>query len=236
MSDQCRICGEWTYLSGRHKCPPRWLVWDPDQGETPADASPVYATDGQAAAEKYQEQSEANACEYTCMEGGEVSLHILPDELTAVEDVQVFVVTGESVPQYNASALRRQPERTPYRVSTFHKADGQWTVKLEDLAGEEAGGVVLTEDQGPPPDRGVYVHAVGDIGSPGLVLSWKDERSRLPREVTFAAATVTEDSPTKLHELVCARCKKPITKGQAYAANVALPDGETAPVHGTCMS
>ena len=45
---------------------------------------------------------------------------------------------------------------------------------------------------------------------------------------------MTEDKPTKLHKRVCGHCKKPITKGQAYA-DVLLPDGETVPVHGTCM-
>lgn len=39
---------------------------------------------------------------------------------------------------------------------------------------------------------------------------------------------------TALHKLVCDRCKKPITKGQRYA-NVRLPEGTTAPVHGKCL-
>lgn len=41
-------------------------------------------------------------------------------------------------------------------------------------------------------------------------------------------------SPVSLHKLVCSSCKRPITKGQAYA-EVRLPTGETATVHGTCM-
>lgn len=184
MSDRCRHCDEFIYRPGSHKCPPRWLVWDPDLGETSADARPTYATDAEEAAEKYQQHSEASACEYPCMDGGEVALHVLPaDELASVEQVQVFHVTGEAVPHYSANALKLQAERTPYRVSTFHKAGEQWAVKLEDLAGEDAGGVVLTADQGPPPDRGSYVHAEGDIGAPGLVLSWKD-RARRTKEVT----------------------------------------------------
>lgn len=40
--------------------------------------------------------------------------------------------------------------------------------------------------------------------------------------------------PTALHKLVCSSCKRPITKGQAYA-EVRLPTGETASVHGACM-
>ncbi len=42
------------------------------------------------------------------------------------------------------------------------------------------------------------------------------------------------NEPTQLHRLVCERCKKPITKGQAYA-EVRLPGGEKVPVHEECM-
>lgn len=42
------------------------------------------------------------------------------------------------------------------------------------------------------------------------------------------------EAPTQLHQLVCGRCHKAITKGQQYA-QVTLPGGRTAPVHGTCM-
>lgn len=184
MTDRCRHCDGFIFRPGSHKCPPRWLVWDPDLGETSADARPTYATDAEEAAEKYQEHSEASACEYTCMEGGEVALHVLPaDELASVEQVQVFHVTGEAVPSYRAAALKREAERTPYRVSTIRHEGERWAVKLEDLAGEDAGGVALTEDQAPPPAPGVYVHAAGEIGEPGLVLSWRDRGQS--REVTI---------------------------------------------------
>lgn len=45
----CPICGELRF--GRHTCPPAWRVYEPEIGETPADAVTVYATDARQAAE-----------------------------------------------------------------------------------------------------------------------------------------------------------------------------------------
>lgn len=33
----------------------------------------------------------------------------------------------------------------------------------------------------------------------------------------------------------CARCKRPIGKGERYYPNVRMPDGTFAPVHEACM-
>lgn len=40
--------------------------------------------------------------------------------------------------------------------------------------------------------------------------------------------------PVQLHKLVCGACERPITRGQAYA-EVRMPDGTRATVHGTCL-
>ena len=49
-------CGALVYGNDPHTCPPVWLVYADDYGETPEDARRVYALDAQRAAETAVEQ------------------------------------------------------------------------------------------------------------------------------------------------------------------------------------
>lgn len=81
-------------------------VWEPDCGETEDDAREVEASDSETAAEDFAEWSDSNG-DYAIVRGNEATVHVrrTNDEAAVVE---VFVVIGESVPQYSAT-----PKRVP---------------------------------------------------------------------------------------------------------------------------
>lgn len=79
-------------------------VWQPECGETEEDAREVEACDSETAAEDYAEWSDSNG-DYTIVRGSEATLHVRRTDDEAAE-VEVFVVTGESVPHYSATPKR----------------------------------------------------------------------------------------------------------------------------------
>jgi hypothetical protein len=157
-------------------------VWDPEQGESFEDASRVHASDAEAAAEQYVETGEQNACEYACLSGGEVWVHVVCGNTTAEElataPIQLFCVTGESVPQYNATAKDLPEGRSMYRVTSRQQADdGWWSVTLEDLRGEAAGGFTFSGEDLTPPAHFSYVEVEGQLGVE-CVFRWRDHSHR----------------------------------------------------------
>ena len=109
MGDRCSTCEEWVWRNGEHVCPPKWLLWVPENGETEADAREVYATSDEAAVEKWAEEDDRNSAEYSIARGTEVTvrlryaddperaerLHLPTEELEAS-------VYGEYEPVYHA--------------------------------------------------------------------------------------------------------------------------------------
>lgn len=51
----CRDCGRLMWRSESHRCPPFWLVWQPEQGETRDDARRVGGDDAEEAAHRFCE-------------------------------------------------------------------------------------------------------------------------------------------------------------------------------------
>jgi hypothetical protein len=69
---RCSTCHEdYTpgVLDGPHKCPTKWLVWNPDQGETSEDAHEVFALGADLAVEMWAEQDDNNSAEYSIAGG-----------------------------------------------------------------------------------------------------------------------------------------------------------------------
>ena len=104
MSDaRCDECGEWTSLPASHKCPPRWRVWCPDEGETAEDARTFYGRGADDAAEKWAEDDDSQSTEYRIVSGKREPVVCVQ----SVEggDVLRFSVAGESVPSYTAREI-----------------------------------------------------------------------------------------------------------------------------------
>lgn len=81
-------------------------VWRPEHDETEADAREIEAHDSESAAEDWAEYDDHGG-DYAIVGGSEATLHVRRTNDEAAEDV-VFVVMGESVPQYSAM-LKRAP-------------------------------------------------------------------------------------------------------------------------------
>lgn len=83
----------------------RWLVWEPDADERPEDGHVVVAIDAEDAAEDFAEWSDIDG-DYTIISGHVPTLHVrLADDPAA--PVEVFVVSGESVPRYSARKVEK---------------------------------------------------------------------------------------------------------------------------------
>jgi hypothetical protein len=85
-------------------------VWCPDDDEQPEDGRVFHATDAQYAAEMWAEADDCESAEYRIVAGSEVTVHVCrEDDYVAAfadeYDVQRFIVSGESVPQYRAKRL-----------------------------------------------------------------------------------------------------------------------------------
>lgn len=102
----CKQCGKYMWVgSSPHVCPPRWLVWCPDHGETESDARTIYAADAEGAAEEWAEIDDRDSAEYCIVGGDEVTVHVRLDDDFADDEVTAWVVTGESVPSYSATSV-----------------------------------------------------------------------------------------------------------------------------------
>ncbi len=81
---------------------PVWLVWRPEQDETEGDARGIEAWDAEQAAEDWAEHDDQGG-DYTIVGGDSATLSVRPRD-DASAPVEVFVVSGETVPQYSARA------------------------------------------------------------------------------------------------------------------------------------
>lgn len=116
--DPCRICGEWGWTD-THKCPPRWDIYCPENGDEPDHARSFYAIDAEAAAEKWAERYD----EYD--EPSIARQDFTPTVCVrryGTDDVwERWTVSGEYVPQYYAREAEA-PTPTPSAPATAHEA------------------------------------------------------------------------------------------------------------------
>lgn len=96
--DRCSTCGEWGFVRS-HRCPPRWEVYCPSQGDEPDDARDIFGSSAEEAVEKWAERHDSGG-DYTIVGGSEETVMVRKADS---EDPWVaFVVTGETVPEYHA--------------------------------------------------------------------------------------------------------------------------------------
>jgi hypothetical protein len=88
---------------GPHRCPPLFVVWDPENGDE-RDGRRVYASDYQSAAEKWADLADSEG-EYGMWDGNEVDVLVRgANDLSG--EAQAFVVSGQMHPTYSATPKR----------------------------------------------------------------------------------------------------------------------------------
>jgi hypothetical protein len=106
---ECPKCHVEYFESHKHTCPPQWLVWNPDQGETREDARPIYARDAEAAVEKWAEQDDNGSAEYSIAKGHAAVVHVLihrPEDFGPIPArAEKFKVYGQYEPIYWAEKI-----------------------------------------------------------------------------------------------------------------------------------
>ena len=97
--NKCPICQKWDV--GQHRCPPSFIVWCEDQGETEEDGITIYAYDHESAAEEFADQYDVETADYSiAAQKWEPTFTV-----KGLRDggVKRFIVTGETVPSYSAT-------------------------------------------------------------------------------------------------------------------------------------
>ena len=97
----CATCGRAIF--GQHVCPPSWLVWNEDQGETWEEAELVYADDAEEAAAAWGEQDDNNSAEYDIAKGTPAVVCVQRHRDGPVERYRVH---GEYEPRYWAEPVK----------------------------------------------------------------------------------------------------------------------------------
>lgn len=102
MSDNawCPTCGKFMMYPDSHRCPPKFIVWDPEDGEMAEVGHEVRAADHESAAEEWADQTDCERS-YCILNGNDVVVHVVLLGEPA-ETAKRFRVSGESVPQYHA--------------------------------------------------------------------------------------------------------------------------------------
>lgn len=84
-----------------------FLVWCPDMGSGREDAHEIQAYDHESAAKGWAEREDWWSAEYSIVSGRETPTVCVAE---GEEPEQQFIVSGESVPQHYATAIRaREP-------------------------------------------------------------------------------------------------------------------------------
>lgn len=99
----CRKCGRLCVDLLHHRCPPTWEVRFEDKlGHGEEWSEPVYAVDGEEAAEKFAERYDCECGDYPILTGG--GERFIEVRREGAEAVDRFSIYAESVPQYHARA------------------------------------------------------------------------------------------------------------------------------------
>lgn len=109
----CRICDEYMYASGPHKCPPEWEIIPEDEcglwtKSRPPEWSLGYGADEEHAVERWAEYRDRNG-DYTILSGHEAVVYVrrpADEDLVGPAPAQRWVVSGESVPHYSADRAK----------------------------------------------------------------------------------------------------------------------------------
>jgi hypothetical protein len=91
-----------------HQCPPRWLVWDPDDSDE-EHAIQFYGAEPEDAVEQWAEEADSNG-DYSIVNGATVT--VLVRMVGSSEPARRFKVTGECEPSYTATE-ERIPDAPP---------------------------------------------------------------------------------------------------------------------------
>jgi len=102
----CEKCGVFKFRAEKHRCPPRWMVWEPQQGEEREDAGIYHAADAESAAEKWADETD-NCGDYTILQGEAARVLVAKESDGPLVDPVEIEVTGESVAQYMAKTVSR---------------------------------------------------------------------------------------------------------------------------------
>lgn len=99
--DRCSRCGGFIFEWKTHRCPPAWWCWlsEPTWDYRYEDGRAIYDADPGDAAAMYIERWD-NDGDYVCIGGDEMEVSVHP--IGNPDDVTVFVVSGEMVPEYHA--------------------------------------------------------------------------------------------------------------------------------------
>ena len=98
---KCPICKKWDV--GAHRCPPSFLVWCEEQGESEDDAETFYAMDAEDAAKEWAETDDCYSAEYMIVAQKWEPVVSVMDRRDG--EIKRFCVTGEAVPSYSASEV-----------------------------------------------------------------------------------------------------------------------------------
>lgn len=94
----CDRCGSFCVLND-HVCPPRYIVWAPDDGGAEEDGKKFHAQSASAAAEQWAEWSDRHSADYNIARGSDAVVHVRAED---GGETFAFTVTGETVPLYSA--------------------------------------------------------------------------------------------------------------------------------------
>ena len=97
----CNVCREYKSEGRRHQCPPKWEIWDAND-ETREDARISYGSDAESAATRWAARIDSGG-DYTIVRGSAVVVCVSKE---GSAEVQVLIVTGESVPEYHSTAVK----------------------------------------------------------------------------------------------------------------------------------
>lgn len=101
------FCGTCHAYDNRttHRCPPAWHIWRPEEGDTEDDARLVYGHSPAEAVETWAARADSDSADYAIVGGADATFHVRRVEGDGRREL-VFVVSGESVPQYTARQKR----------------------------------------------------------------------------------------------------------------------------------
>ena len=115
----CNVCNEhyFSWEEDRHKCSPRWKVWEPNSGEDAANSSTIRAADAEAAAERWASEYD-NDGDYTIIGGTDVTVCVLAEKVYLDHEEQIDEQTGALPAEAQASVV--QYEVSGETVAEYH--------------------------------------------------------------------------------------------------------------------
>lgn len=100
---KCTTCGRHDFHL-RHRCRPEWEVWPVSRDYPREDGTTIFASDEEAAAEKWAEDDDSFDCDYAIVGGDQVTVAV---SSPGSEDIEYFELTGQNVPEYTASPVNK---------------------------------------------------------------------------------------------------------------------------------